>query len=369
MTLEESYGHGWNKPFHPDDQQRAWDTWENAVNNNGIYSIEARLRRFDGEYRWWLVRGVPLVDENGSIQKWFGTCTDIEEMKQAEESLKAYSERLKNLHRIDKAILQAIESPEAITQEAILHLRDLLHCQRVSVGMFDFEKKAARVFAATGDVYSVVQTGRDLPEEIYGDQGILRQNRLEIIEDCLKMETVPAIIKTIQSEGVRSSINAPIVSPKGLIGVLNIGWDTQKIIPPAEQEIVSEVASQISIGIEQARLLLETKRHAEELELKVEQRTAQLEASNKELEAFSYSVSHDLRAPLRHINGYVNLLNERFQDNLPEKARHYLATITGAAKQMGTLIDDLLQFSRTGRQEVRKAKLDINVLVYEALEK
>jgi len=88
LTLEESRGHGWNKPFHPDDQQRAWDAWQNAVTNNGTYSLECRLRKADGTYRWWLVRGVPVIDEKGEISKWFGTCTDIEEIKGVEAQLR-----------------------------------------------------------------------------------------------------------------------------------------------------------------------------------------------------------------------------------------------------------------------------------------
>ncbi|MDD4029320.1 MAG: ATP-binding protein [Caldisericia bacterium] len=93
-----------------------------------------------------------------------------------------------------------------------------------------------------------------------------------------------------------------------------------------------------------------------------------LELSNKELEAFSYSVSHDLRAPLRHINGYVEMLNEKYNLDLPQQAQHYLSVITNATKQMGILIDELLQFSRMGRQELRKTQIDMNDLVDQVIE-
>ncbi len=104
-----------------------------------------------------------------------------------------------------------------------------------------------------------------------------------------------------------------------------------------------------------------------ELERRVRDRTVQLEAANQELEAFSYSVSHDLRAPLRHVGGYVDLLNRRFPTALPEKGRHYLASIADAVRQMGTLIDDLLDFSRTGRMEMREANLDMNRMLQEEI--
>jgi signal transduction histidine kinase len=108
------------------------------------------------------------------------------------------------------------------------------------------------------------------------------------------------------------------------------------------------------------RELMQTRDH-------LEKRGAELEASNKELEAFAYSVSHDLRAPLRHMAGFSELLQKHSAAVLDDKSKRYIGVILESARKMGTLIDDLLGFSRIGRAETNKTALSLTQLVEEAL--
>jgi PAS domain S-box-containing protein len=118
---------------------------------------------------------------------------------------------------------------------------------------------------------------------------------------------------------------------------------------------------------ERQRSEAEIRRLNESLEERIRQRTAQLELANKELESFSYSVSHDLRAPLRHVQGYAAMLNRATDGQLSDKARRYVKTINDAAVEMGQLIDDLLDFSRMGRTEMTEGRLVLDDLVRETL--
>jgi PAS domain S-box-containing protein len=101
QPLGESTGHGWHRHVHPDDRQTTWGAWNDAMKTGAVYTVECRLQRADGIYRWWLIRGVPVNDEQGAILKWFGTCTDIHDIKTAEEEKLALGHQLHQVQKME----------------------------------------------------------------------------------------------------------------------------------------------------------------------------------------------------------------------------------------------------------------------------
>ena len=142
--------------------------------------------------------------------------------------------------------------------------------------------------------------------------------------------------------------------------------DRGRVIRDATGKGVRMVGGMTDLS-EQMRAREEIVRLNAELEDRVKKRTAQLEAANRELEAFSYSISHDLRAPLRTVDGFTRVVLEQFAASLPDEARDYLGRARRGAQDMAALIDDLLAFSRLGRQPLRREDLSMENVVRVAL--
>lgn len=129
-----------------------------------------------------------------------------------------------------------------------------------------------------------------------------------------------------------------------------------------EREILAQ--SEVELERKVAEQTAEVRGLNEQLEQRVAERTAQLEAANKELEAFSYSVSHDLRAPLRAIDGFSQMLVKRYGEHLDDEGRRLLRVVRDNTARMGQLIDDILSFSRAGRLELRQSAIDMEALAH-----
>jgi light-regulated signal transduction histidine kinase (bacteriophytochrome) len=195
-----------------------------------------------------------------------------------------------------------------------------------------------------------------------GDLEALKRGEPQVI-DTHALPPGPAT-EALLASGVRVYMAVPMIAGGELIGALSFGGELPEFAPE-QVTIAQEVATQLAIAITQARLFERVRSHAEELELRVKERTAALEAANKELESFSYSVSHDLRAPLRAVDGYAQMLTEDYGERLDDEGRRLLGVVRTSAGQMGRLIDDLLKFSQVGRRALARSPLDMRALASE----
>ena len=365
-------GRGYITAVHPEDRERISRVFADALRNGTIYETEYRLRRHDGEYRHMAVRGVPVLEPEGRIREWICSCADITERWRAAEDARQAQQELALKTRFATIFLTLSEREIfAAVLDAVLQ-----HTQS-QAGIFGYvDEDGALVFPVWNWEGSEERPASAAPG------GNLRFRRAEwtgIWGRALAQQR-SLYVNAHEPPGgasVRRALAAPIFFQNERIGVLAIA-NKATDYGERDREMLERIVRDMA-PVFQARLQRDAqeraRRRAEEevrtinaeLEKRVRERTAQLEAANDELEAFAYSVSHDLRAPLRAIHGFSRILIEEHAPELAGHARHYLEVVRDNALRMGELIDDLLTFARLGRQPLEKQAIVTADLVAQAL--
>ena len=305
---------GWAASVHPEDLERTMAAIQAHLEGRAPYAIEYRVRRKDGVYRWWSARGAVARTPDGKPTRWIGSITDITERKQAEERL----------------------TQERDLSEAILNNMPGLFYLITEKGRF---LRWNRQFETVSG-YSGEEIARMHPLDIFPAEhkGLVAEQILQVFKTG--RGKVEANLLTKQGEQLPFYFTGGTVIVDGQPCLAGTGIDITER-KRAEEEICKLNA---------------------ELEQRVQERTAELSAINKELETFSYSVSHDLRAPLRGIDGFSKLLVEDYGDKLDDTAKDYLQRIRAAAQRMAKLIDDMLGLSGITRTELNHEPVNLSEL-------
>ncbi|WP_347566434.1 PAS domain S-box protein [Scytonema sp. UIC 10036] len=446
LQLHQTLGWDWQQVVHPDDLPDALESWTTGLRAGNRVETQYRLLRFDGVYRWHVVQALPLRDSNGTVTKWFGTCTDIDDRKRAEVALRQSESRLRffvesdligiissdmhgHLKEVNDAFLSIIGYTRKDFLVERLEWKDLtppeflpldeaaLADAKVKGSSSPYEKAYIRKDGTRVPVLVGCTIVGEQQQEVISfvlDISELKRTQAALVESEKRFrhvtDTAPMMVWMSGTDKVCNYFNKPWLDFTGRTMEMEIGNGWTEGIHPEDlqyclETYVSAFDARLTFQMEyrlrrfdgQYRWLfdigvprftsegeflgyigscidIEDRKQAEAqmrqinetLEERVKQRTAQLESANRELESFSYSVSHDLRAPLRHITGFVDLLQKRLtKTSLDETSQRYLDIITEATKQAGKLIDDLLTFSRVGRSEMRYTNVDMNLLLRE----
>jgi PAS domain S-box-containing protein len=302
---------------------------------------------------------IPILDADGTCSHLIGTVHDITERKQSEEKLRRLADEFASLYEIAKEI--TVQSNLSTLLEIISdRAARLLNTSDAVIYLYDSAQDGLELAAA--NLYVLPRGTRLKVGEGVSSQ-VVRTRQPLIIDDY---RTWHQRRPELEQLDVRAVAQVPLIYRDELVGVLGIAEiGTERKYTLADTRLMELLASQVAIAIKNARLRTELEDYSKELEIRVQERTTQLQIANRELESFSYSVSHDLRAPLRAISGFSEILARRHRASLNEEGQHYLDNIVQASERMGHLIDDLLTYARLGRSRVRREPVSLASLLGE----
>jgi PAS domain S-box-containing protein len=323
LTFEDTQGPGWNAVLHPDDRERAWNRWQHSLRTGEPYAIEYRFRRHDGAYRWFLGRAMPLRGEDGQIERWFGTCTDIQEQKDAEGSLREMQERL-------QAALDA-----SVTGTFRWNIR---------TGPLEWDAALDRLFGLPPEAS---------PRSLEGFLARVHpDDRARVAASAERCARAGGVFK----EEFR------VVWPDGTVRWLLDKGDTT---PGADGRPLYMTGACVDI----------TERKDAELEREALLDAAQAargiaEAASHLKSQFVATMSHEIRTPINAVLGYSDLLDLGVHGPLNDPQREQVRRILRSGRHLLSLVNDSLDLAKieAGEMQVLREAVDVRALCLSSLE-
>ncbi|MBD0266873.1 MAG: PAS domain-containing protein [Cyanobacteria bacterium Co-bin8] len=339
-----------SESVHPEDRDRVGTAlqaeWEEGIPFNQEY----RIVRPDGEIRWIRDRAFLSSNENQEIDRIFGLAADITEQKQAEELLNSLVIKTGAVAGTDFFPVLSQQLATALSVPYVL--------------ITEYRQGTLRTLAAWLEDHfhaTLSYSPSHTPCEVVMQKGYYYCPKQ--VSQQFPQAPFLAEWQSVAYMGVALHDNRG--QPMGHLCILS-----RYPLPQPEycEALLRLFAIRAATELQRQRVEITLQQINTDLEVRVQQRTAQLEAVNQELESFSYSVSHDLKAPLRHIRGFINMLSQHLQSTPADPTTvHYLETIQNSAHRMDQLIEGLLALSRVGRRELKRQTVELNGLVDSAI--
>lgn len=374
--------------FHPSYDRN--ELRQRLERDGTVRNLEATWRRRDGSVIHVRENARAVRDERGAVVHFEGTIEDITTLKETEEAVREHTRRAEARARLSQALAECELEPAQILSVSARLVAEALGDACI-VRRLTPDKKSLRTVAlhhvdpqAHGLLKGLLQeamvpnggvTARVLSSGL--PQLITHANASE-----MRRATPPALRPYLDTIGIQSIILAPLRVRGQVIGTLEVMRDVPgQPYSTGDFGLVEDLAERASLALDRAELFAtltdelqrraiaetEVRTMATDLERRVDERTAELMDAYRELESFSYTVSHDLRAPLRAIDGFTQALFEEYGRGLDKSGQDLLLRVRAAAKRMGKLIEDLLDLSRVARADLRIEPLDLSAMADEIL--
>ena len=272
------------------------------------------------------------------------------------------------LHEIDSIVLENL-SFETVAKSVLENLYKLVPCSLLTINEIDGVFSTIRAIHKDAEDISFLEQNKQNP--ITPDFiRTITEKQLIVIDDVSAIDPTDKLYirdKLIE-EGMLSFMYAAMLVGNDLLGFIAFSSKTKNFFNEANRVVLIDIANHLSMVLQQIRLTEAVKRHSEDLEMRVEERTEQLHLANKELDAFSYTVAHDLRSPLRSIDGFSNILLEDFSPSLDHEAINIIHTIIANTRKMDTLIKELLELARLNPYTMKFNVVNMRDLLTKVLE-